>query len=175
MSPGRLSRLGGLAAFLGGAAWTVKGVVILVVGDQPPLLFEMGPVRFGVGLLGVASSTMPRSRRRSAVLGLATAATLAALVALLIDRTREFNPALVVSSLALLAGLWTLPRHAAWPAPLAWWIGIALVPAMLVGGVLSEVHVRLLEVPLTCLGIAWMTVGWALLRQPAAEPGAGRR
>lgn len=91
-------------------------------------------------------------------------------MALLIDREREFNPALVVSSLSLLVGLLTVPRHAAWPAPMAWWIGIALVPAMLVGGVLSELDERLLEVPHICLGIAWMTVGLALLRQPPVDP-----
>ncbi|HEY5882445.1 MAG TPA: hypothetical protein VIU11_26280 [Nakamurella sp.] len=166
----RLSWLSGLAAFLGGAAWTVKGIVILAVGEQPPLLFEMGPPLFGVGLLGVASSTMPAGRRRTAALTLGAASFLAALVALVIDRAGEFNPALVVSSLSLLVGLLTVPRHAAWPAPLAWWIGFAWVPAMLIGGVLSELDERLLEVPLTCLGIAWMTVGWALLRQPAVDP-----
>jgi len=165
----RLSRLGGLAAFLGGAAWTVKGVVILVVGDQPPLLFEMAPALFGMGLLGVASRTMPRSRRRTAATGLAAAAVVAGLVALVSDRAGEFNPALVISSLALLVGLCTLPRRGEWPAQLAWWIGVALVPAVLVGGMLSEVDERLLEVPLTCLGVAWMTVGWALLRQPAVN------
>ena len=42
-----------------------------------------------------------------------------------------------------------------------------MVPALLVGGVLSGIDERLLEVPIVCLGIAWITVGWAALRQPA--------
>lgn len=159
-----MSLLGGLAALLGGAAWTAKGLAILVSGVQPPFLFEIGPFLFGVGLLGVASSTMHRGHRRTAAMCLASVAVLAAIMAPVIDRAREFNPALVVWSLALLAGLCTIPRRAAWPAPLAWAIGIAFVPAVLVGGPASMIHGRLLEVPTTCLGIAWMIVGWALLR-----------
>jgi len=52
----RLSRLGGMAAFLGGLAWTLKGVVMLAGGDQPPLLFEAAPTLFGLGLMSVANS-----------------------------------------------------------------------------------------------------------------------
>lgn len=158
------SRLCGLAAFLGGAAWTGKGVAILMTGDQPPLLFEIAPALFGSGLFGAGFSTMSPGRRRSATLGLAAVAAIAGLVALLVDRAGQVNPAIAVSSLALLVGLWTLPRRAGWPAPLAWWMGAALVPALLVGGVLAEVDERLLEVPLTCLGIAWMALGWAMIR-----------
>ena len=80
--------------------------------------------------------------------------------------------ALALSSVALLIGLLTLARNGRWPAPLAWWIGVALVPAFLVGGVLSEIAERLLEIPLVCVGIAWMTVGWAGLRQHDASPAA---
>jgi hypothetical protein len=76
--------------------------------------------------------------------------------------------ALAISSLTLLVGLVSLPRHGRWPAPLAWWIGVAMV-ALVVGGILSELDERLLETPLICLGLAWMVVGWAALR-PRALP-----
>ena len=66
----RLTRLGGVAAFLGGLAWTLKGIVILAGGEQPPLLFEAAPALFGLGLLSVAFDEMPHSRRRGFALGL---------------------------------------------------------------------------------------------------------
>jgi hypothetical protein len=165
-----LARFGGVAALLGGLAWTVKGMVILVGGDQPPLLFEGAPILFGIGLLGVAYSTMPPSRHRKASLGLAAVSALAGLAALVSEVVGEVaGVALAVSSLTLLIGLLTLPRHGRWPAPLAWWIGVAMVPALVVGGILSELDERLLEIPLICLGLAWMVVGWAALR-PGALP-----
>lgn len=168
----RLARFGGVAALLGGLAWTVKGMVILVGGEQPPLLFECAPVLFGIGLLGVAYSTMPPSRRRKAPLGLAVVSALAGLAALVSDLVGEVaGVALAISSLTLWIGLLTLPRRGRWPAPLAWWIGVAMVPALVVGGILSELDERLLEIPLICLGLAWMVLGWTALR-PRALPNA---
>jgi hypothetical protein len=61
--------------------------------------------------------------------------------------------------MALLVGLLLLPRRGPWPTPLAWWIGAAMLPALVVGGALSAVDERLLEIPLTCLGMAWMVLG----------------
>ena len=160
--PARLVRLGGVAAFLGGLAWTLKGVVILGGGDQPPLLFEAAPTLFGLGLMSVAYSTMPSGRRRGVVLGLSATAALSGLAALVSDMVGEVaDLALVTSSVALLIGLLTLERNRRWPAPLAWYVGLAMVPALIVGGMLSEIDERLLEVPLVCLGAGWMTVGWA--------------
>ena len=164
-----LARLGGVAALLGGLAWTVKGSVILGGGDQPPLLFEIAPVLFGVALLSVVHSTMPPSRRHAAALGLAAVSALAGLAALVSDLVGQVaGVALAISSLALLTGLLVLGTSGRWPAPLAWWIGVAMVPALVVGGILSELDERLLEIPLTCLGLAWMVVGWAALSDRAA-------
>ena len=78
---------------------------------------------------------------------------------------------LAVSSIALLLGLLTLGRDGRWPAPLAWGIGLAMLPALLVGGALSAIDERLLELPLVCLGVGWMAVGWAMLRRPAILTG----
>lgn len=170
-SAARLARLGGVAAFLGGLAWTMKGAVILAGGDQPPLLFEAAPTSFGLGLMSIAYSTMPPGRRRGIALGLSAIAALSGLAALVSDMVGEVaDLALVISSVALLIGLLTLGRHRRWPAPLAWYIGLAMVPALIVGGMLSEVDERLLEVPLVCLGAGWMTVGWAALRQQTFDP-----
>jgi len=169
----RWIRLGGAAALLGGLAWTVKGLVILVGGDQPPLLFETAPVMFGAGLLSVAYSTMPPSRRRNAAIGLGVASALAGLAALVSELVGEVaGVALATSSLTLMAGLLTLTRRGTWPAPLAWWVGLAMLPALVVGGMLSELDERLLEIPLICLGLAWLVVGWAAALHPRAVSSA---
>ena len=157
-----LVQLGGLAGVLGGLAWTVKGTAILVGWDQPPLLFEVAPAFFAVGLASVAYSTMAVTRRRRAVIGLAAVSVLTGLAAILSDLVGDLvGAALAVSSLALTFGLVTLERHRRWPAPLAWWIGIAMVPALLLGGALSMIDERFLEIPVVGLGLAWVVVGQA--------------
>jgi hypothetical protein len=160
-----VTRFGGAAALIGGVAWLVKGLVIVVGADQPPLLFEVAPMLFGMGLVSVAHSTMPPSRRRAAVFGLAGVATCAGMVALVTELVGEVaGAALAISSLTLLVGLLTVGRVRPWPGRLAWWIGVAMVPALIVGGLLAEIDERLLELPLICLALAWMVAGWALLR-----------
>ena len=164
----QLVRLGGVAAFVGGLAWIAKGAVILAGGEQPPVLFEAATPLFGIALLGVALATMPPSRRRTAVLGFSMVSMIAGFLALVSELVDEvWGVALAVSSVALLLGLLTLRRNGPLPAPLAWWIGVAMVPAVVVGGVLAEIDERLLEIPLVCLGIAWMVIGRGVLRQPA--------
>jgi undecaprenyl pyrophosphate phosphatase UppP len=158
------TRLGGVAALLGGLAWSVKGFVILAGGDQPPLLFEVAPALFGIALLSIAHSAMPKGRRRTAAMGFAVVSIGADFVAVVTEVVGEVaGAAIAASSLALVIGLVTLDRRQPSPTPLAWWIGVAMLPAVFVGGMLSEIDERLLEVPLVCLGVAWMFVGWAVL------------
>ena len=167
----RVALIGGVAAILGGLAWTLKGLAILTGGDQPPLLFEAAPALFGVGLVGVAHSTMTPGRRRTAALGLGAGAAVAGFVALMSDVVGEIaGGALAISSVLLLFGLLMLERNRRRPASMAWWIGVAMLPSLAVGGLLSEIDERLLEIPIVCLGIAWMAVGWAMLRGPTANP-----
>lgn len=173
------ARLGAAAALLGGLAWVVKGATILAGGDQPPLLFEAAPGLFGVALMSVAYSALPEGRRRTVAMGLGAVSVLAGLAALLSDLVGEVaGAAIAVSSLALLTGLLVTGRRGRWPAPLAWWIGLTMVPAVVVGGMLSELDERLLEIPLVCLGLAWMWVGWAAATtstaSAAANPGPAR-
>ncbi len=166
----RLARVGGVAALLGGVAWTLKGLVILAGGDQPPLLFEAAPALFGLGLLSVAHSAMAPGRRRTAALALGAGAAFAGFAALMSDLVGDVaGGALAISSVALLIGLLMLARNGRWPALLAWWIGVAMVPALAVGGLLAEVDEGLLEIPIVFLGVAWMAVGWAMLRRPVAD------
>lgn len=158
-----VARLGAIAALLGGLAWVVKGAAILVVGDQPPLLFEAAPGLFAVALTSIAYAALQPSRRRTAAMGLGAISGVAGVTALLSDLVGEVvGAALAASSLTLLAGLLILGRRGRWPAPLAWSIGLGMVPALVVGGILAELDERLLEIPLVCLGLAWMLVGWAM-------------
>lgn len=160
--------LGGVAALLGGLAWVVKGVAIMAGGDQPPFLFEVAPVLFAIGLLSLADAAMPPNRRRTAAMGCAGVALIAGVAAVITEAVGEVSgAAIATSSLALVVGLVTLDRHRRWPIPLAWWIGVAMLPAVLVGGILSKIDERLLEVPLVGLGAAWTMVGWASLRTPS--------
>ena len=48
-----LVRLGGVAAIVGGLLWIIKGGAILLSGDQPRYVFEVAPLCFASGLLGL--------------------------------------------------------------------------------------------------------------------------
>ncbi len=161
-----LIRIGGAAGLAGGLAWVVKGVVILAVDEQPPLTFEVAMPLFGFCLLGVAHLTLPTSRRRTVIVALAWLAVVSGLVALMSELIGgSWDPSITVSALALLMGQVCLARITPAPAPLTFWVGVATLPALLVGGMLAEADERLLEIPLVCLGLAWMLVGWMTLRR----------
>jgi hypothetical protein len=166
----RLIRIGGVAGLVGGLAWVIKGGAILVADVQPPLAFEIAPPLFGLSLLGVAHLALG-GIRRGVVVTLAWLAVVAGLVALLGEVLDEdWDAAIAVSSLALLIGQLTLARSGRAPAPLTFWIGVSTLPALAVGGALAEIDERLLEIPLVGVGLAWMLVGWATLRNRDAPP-----
>lgn len=175
-------RAGALAAILGGSAWVVKGAGILVTGDQPPVLFALGPPLFAVGLIGLHARLEGRGGRLArAGRGLAYLAIAGSFVLLLARAFADdllpageddFTPLSVViaaiglSTLAglILLGLATLrtdvmPRG--WSSlPLA--MGVLLVPGLLVGGTLSERSDRLLEIPIVLFGLGWVLLGFAI-------------
>ena len=166
----RLIRIGGVAGLAGGLAWVIKGVAILAADDQPPLTFGVALPLFGLSLVGVAHLAL-RQVRRTVVVALAWLAVAAGLVALMSELLdKGWDTSIAASSLALLIGQLTLTRSGPAPAPLTFWIGVGTLPALAVGGALAEIDERLLEIPLVCVGLAWMRVGWVTLRNRDLVP-----
>src|SRR5688572_4453848 len=75
------SRVGGVCAMVGGLCWAVKALAILVTGDQPPILFEIAPVFFAAGLIGLYAK-LPARRGPAARIGIALATISGALAVL---------------------------------------------------------------------------------------------
>lgn len=184
-----LARVGAAAAVLGGIAWTVKGVGILATGNQPPVVLELGPPLFAVGLLGLYARLGQRGRAATAGLVLAFVSILLAGVLLIASvfasdalpaGEDDFTPLSLViagAGLSFIGGLVLLgiaARRAPvlperWRSfPLA--VGAFAVPGLIIGGgILSALSERLLEVPLVAFAIGWIVIG-RLIWPPAPPP-----
>ena len=189
LSSSLLARVGAAAAILGGIAWTVKGVAILATGDQPPVVFELGPPLFAVGLIGLYARLGQRGRAADAGLVLACVSILLAGVLLvawvfasdaLPDGEDDFTPLSLViagASLSFVAGLvllglaarraLVLPRR--WRSfPLA--VGVFAMPGVGIGGgILSELSERLFELPLVVFALGWIVIGCLIWFTDQAE------
>ena len=109
--------------------------------------------------------------RRRVVVAMAWLAVVTGLVAVVSELLdKGWDASIAVASLALLIGQLTLERSGRAPGPLTFWIGVGTLPALAVGGALAEIDERLLEIPLVCLVLAWMLVGWVTLRNRDAVP-----
>lgn len=163
------------ASLVGGLLWVFKGGAILLGYGQPEHVFEVAPLLFALVTLALARSVPPSRARRSGV-ALALTAVLGCLVAAmssvvagnvlgpdLLTGVVSMTAALVVSGLALL-------RSRAALGGLAFALGVGTIPAMLLGGALSTIDERLLEVPVVAIGLIWIVVGIAFLRQITASP-----
>lgn len=186
-----LVRWAGVASALGGACWVIKGMAILVTGDQPRLLFEIAPFFFLVGLMGLRVRLGHTGGR------IATAGTVALLLAASLsvvtwllspDGSRpagssdeEFMPTLFLAFLALLTGMTLLGLVTRRTGALGdRWSNVPLglvVAAPVVGvagGIFESIDERLLEIPLVLYGFGWMVLGYALIRS-SKDPSYNRR
>jgi hypothetical protein len=165
---------GGLAAVAGGALWTVKSLSILLTGDQPPLVFELAPPLFGLVVVALAVDRRHGSRA-SWALALGCVAVVAGSAAVLSDLAGElWGPAIALATIAVLVGLILLGMVSGRrPIGSVEWVALAIgvmtVPALLVGGALSLIDERLLEVPLLLLAGMWIWLGGLMLRHHNAS------
>ena len=161
----RLAAVGGAAALAAGVCWAAKGAAILATGNQPSLLFEVAPVLMAVAVL-VLAQQLPPGRPRTTGTGVAAAALLAGLVVLagqVVPVPRVgYGIAMAGANLLIIvalviAGL-SLRQRSSAHLPLA--LGLATLPALLLGGLAAElIGERALELPLVALGVAWVVLG----------------
>lgn len=184
----------GWGAIIGGSFWLVKGGVVLLSGLQPPYLFEAAPFFLGIGLWGLYLRLDISERGWLARAGaiLALAATASALVQLWAevfypelvpreDTVTTITPFVVLAGLGLLAAA-ALLGVAVWRAgairrawlPLS--IPLVFLTSMILIGFLESLmgeaplSGRLLELPVSILGLAWMWLGLVILRQEPRLP-----
>jgi hypothetical protein len=160
------TRWTGLAAIIGGLCWVLKGVVIMLIGEQPPYVFEVAPVFFALAAAGLYVRLQGRGGR-TALIGLYAAfvsgllaVTDIALYAMgaVGEATEDtFSPTTFGSFLALITSLILLgiPHMKAtrlsptWRSlPLA--IGILTIPLVGIGAALEAFDHRLFELPIVC-------------------------
>lgn len=157
------------AAVVGGVLWVVKGGAILLGYGQPEYAFEVAPLMFALVTLGL-TRWLPRSRARRVATVLAATAVGACLVAAVssVSAGHVLGPDLGVGVLAVTAALVVVGLRlrgtgvAVGGLPLL--LGVGTIPAVVVGGALSAIDERLLEVPIVVIGLVWVTIGLALLR-----------
>ena len=162
---------------LGGACWVVKSVSILLTGIQPLWFFEVAPVLFALGLIGL-HARVGGGGGLPAPIGLTLAILSGGLAVVDLVTTEptsseSFSPVTFGAFLANLAALIFLGiatrRTAALPAPwrsLPLAIGVLTFPLLVVGGVLESISGRLLEVPLLVIAVAWIWTGYLILAPP---------
>ena len=182
MQSSLLVRLGGIAAALGGLMWVVKAVGIMLTGDQPPVVFEIAPPFFAIGLVGLYVRLGGRSKRLGRLgLTLACLAFAAWTGSLpyevpgdsgsVMSEQFVFPQSLIILTgfLGILGGLVllgiatlrtkSLPER--WRVmPLA--MGLLAFPLMGVGGAIEPLGERYIEIPILFLGLAWLVLGYVI-------------
>jgi hypothetical protein len=169
---------------LGGLFWTAKAAMILVLGYQPPFLFEGAQLLFALGLFGlylrVDGHTSRVGRAGMISAGFAFLARLAAslyevLPGTEISTSEEFvfpySFLVLIGALGLVFGLLflgiaTLRTNALvfpWRA-----VPLSVVALGLPLWVTSIIHI---EIPILLLGMLWTLLGYTIWKQAASTPG----
>lgn len=161
----------------------MKSVAVLLTGIQPPLIFEIAPVLFAVGLIGL-HARLRGGGGHPAAIGRALAGASGGLAVLGLayspptSTDESFSPVIFGAFLTNFAALILLGiatrRTGAFPArwrslPLA--MGVSTFPLMAVGGALESISERLLELPLLVIAIAWIWAGYLIGAQQIIVPG----
>ena len=177
--------IGGWAAIVGAMCWVVKGGLILLTGNQPPLLFEIAPAFFAVAIVGMVDCVNGRSRLAQIGVGFAVAGGVAALfnsvreLAMIIT-SRAISEIELFSVLAgfgwllglLLVGIpvWRQGVFSDFWRRLPVITAVSAFPLIVLFSILGEIvgentnlGERMIEIPLILIGLAWIGIGWQLL------------
>ena len=171
-----------IASIVGGGLWAAKSLAILTTGNQPNYLFELGPTALAAATLGLVLTWHREFMSSRLPVALAAGALLSALVATVDylvrgDDQGSFGPASLIAMLLIIGllfwvgrPLWRTRAGEQWraiPYPLAW----AFIIAVPLGGVLSAVNERLLEIPLLAISMGWIWLGAARLAATSRAQG----
>ncbi len=174
-----LTRWAGFAAALGGALWVVKGGAILVTGDQPEYIFEVAPLLFALGLVGLHARLEGHGSGSGRVGGALAWASLAlALVSAVVylattdDEVFLLSATIPLTGLSILASLVLLGiavrRVGALPGRWRWLplsMGVAGLPLIMISPYLAlTLDGRLLDSLFIVPGLAWVMLGWRISR-----------
>ncbi len=164
--------LSGSALLIGAALIAVKCVTILITGNQPPLLFEISPMFLGLGVLLLAPALDLEGSKRWIVSAFGLTSLIAGVGAAATEIAGEvFGPAIATATLAAIGGAvvsgWH-PRGDTRKRALVL-VGLSVVPTLVVGGILSGINERLLEIGLLGYAAVWGLAGFRLVaRSPVA-------
>ena len=166
-APSRWGVLSGAALLTGAALLAVKSMAILMTGDQPPLLFEVSPLFLGLGVLLLAPALDLAGSRKRIVQVLGLISLLAGAISAVTELTGEvWGPGIGTATLAAIAGAvvsgWRPGDDRRKRALVL--VGLVVLPALILGGVLSEIDERLLEIGLLAYAAAWGLAGLRLVR-----------
>lgn len=183
-----LVRCSGGAALAGGFFWVIKAGAIMITGDQPDYLFEVAPLLFAVGLIGLhvllegRGANVARAGGALAYFSCALSLLGAILYASgsLETSEEDVNPLVFGSFLSVIVSLILLgiAYRRSEESVMKWRslpliMGVATFPLLMIGGaVLEAINARLFEVPILVLGAGWMVLGWALVSH---SPGGTER
>ena len=160
---------------LGGLFWVLKAGAIILGGDQPPLIFEVAPLLFALGLVGLSRHVSPQAgpigTSGMVAASLAIVAWLAAIVYAALPGARvptgeEFvfplSLLVLVSSLGIFVSLILLGvvalRTRGLPPPwhlLPLGVGLVSIPLAATG----TLHI---ELPILLIGGLWMLLGYTI-------------
>ena len=162
----------------GGLLLAIKGLAILITGNQPDFLFEAAPVFFGLAIGSLGLQFWGASARVAySTLALAVAAIISAIASTWLSGGSAFGGSdgamssafMLVAGIAPVVGLLIVGLAARRTRNLSrrtrtvsLFIGLGFIPLLVMGGILETVNERLLEVPLILLAGAWMGLGVAM-------------
>ena len=167
MSSSGIVQWGGLAAIAGGVLWVVKGVGILLTGEQLPLVFEAAMLLFALGLLGLNARL---GGRASSLEKAGALVAYVSVVSAVVGIVAPLTPFIAVAGFGPLLGLVLLGiatlQTRIFPPPwsiLPLVMGLGTPILILAGGLLATINERLLEIPIVLVGLAWMLLGYSVL------------